>query len=333
MILRPAVIKRYLELSEPDMEDQLSDLERVRAAIDDFDLQVDLDVVRTLGKTLRDAHWKVTAVIVDDRLIDVEPGDTTERRHAIAFDLGTTTVVATLLDLSSARPLAVRSMLNKQQPYGADVISRISATMMDDTALATLQRLAHETLDQLAQEVCEAADVRPDEVYEITLAGNQTMTQLALGIDPEPLSMAPFIIASRSLPPATALDFGVQVHKRAPGRDLPGARRLRGRRHRRRPARDRADARPPDPAVHRRRHQLRDRDGLRRARRRHRGAGRPGLRGRLDPLRHARRRGRDRERQDHRRRAHARRDRRRRARSACAARASSTPCRSWCGSG
>ncbi len=221
VILRPAVIKRYLELSEPDMEDQLSDLERVRAAIDDFDLQVDLDVVRTLGKTLRTANWKVTAVIVDDRLIDVEPGDTTERRHAIAFDLGTTTVVATLLDLSSARPLAVRSILNKQQPYGADVISRISATMMDDSALGTLQRLAHETLDQLAQEVCEAADVRPDEVYEITLAGNQTMTQLALGIDPEPLSMAPFIIASRSLPPATALDFGVKVHKRAPAEIFP----------------------------------------------------------------------------------------------------------------
>ena len=221
VILRPAVIKRYLELDEPTLEDQVSDLERVRAAIDDFELQVELDVVRGLAKTLRDANWKVTAVIVDDRLIDVEPGDTTERRHAIAFDLGTTTVVATLLDLSNAQPLAVRSMLNKQQPFGADVISRISATMMDDTALATLQRLAHETLDQLAQEVCEAAGVAPHEIYEITLAGNQTMTQLALGIDPEPLSMAPFIIASRSLPPATAADFGVHVHRRARAEIFP----------------------------------------------------------------------------------------------------------------
>jgi uncharacterized 2Fe-2S/4Fe-4S cluster protein (DUF4445 family) len=112
-------------------------------------------------------------------------------------------------------------MLNKQQPFGADVISRISATMMDDTALATLQRLAHETLDQLAQEVCEAAGVAPEEIYEITLAGNQTMTQLALGIDPEPLSMAPFIIASRSLPPATAADFGVRVHRRARAEVFP----------------------------------------------------------------------------------------------------------------
>ena len=75
--------------------------------------------------------YEVTAVIVDDILIDVEPGDTTERRHGIAFDLGTTTVVATLLDLATGTPVAVRSMLNKQQPFGGDVITRISATMMD----------------------------------------------------------------------------------------------------------------------------------------------------------------------------------------------------------
>ena len=80
--------------------------------------------MRELGRTLRASDYKVTAVICDDLLIDVEPGDTTARRHAIAFDLGTTTVVATLLDLATGQPLAVRSMLNRQQPYGADVISR-----------------------------------------------------------------------------------------------------------------------------------------------------------------------------------------------------------------
>ena len=68
---------------------------------------------------------------MDDVLIDVEPGDTTDRRFGIAYDLGTTTVVATLLDLSTGTPVAVGSMLNPQQPFGADVITRISATMMD----------------------------------------------------------------------------------------------------------------------------------------------------------------------------------------------------------
>ncbi len=216
VILRPAVQKRYLELTEPTLEDQVSDLERVLAAMDDVELRVPIDLLRSLGRTLRDADWNVTAVLVDDVLVDVEPGDTSARRHAIAFDLGTTTVVATLIDLETGQPAAVSSMLNAQQPYGADVITRISATMMDPAALGTLRDRAHETLMTLTNEVCEEAGVDPSEVYEIVLAGNMTMLQLALGIDPEPLSMAPFTIISRRLPEAKATDFGVSVHERAP---------------------------------------------------------------------------------------------------------------------
>ena len=96
---------------------------------------------------------------VDAELIALEPGDTTARRFAIAFDLGTTTVVATLLDLETGQPAAVRSMLNRQQPYGADVITRISATMMDDHALGALRERAHETLAELTAEVLAEAAV------------------------------------------------------------------------------------------------------------------------------------------------------------------------------
>jgi uncharacterized 2Fe-2S/4Fe-4S cluster protein (DUF4445 family) len=216
VILRPAVQKRHLELSEPTLEDQASDLERLLAAMDDVEPRVPLDVVRGLGATLRSADWKVTAVLADDVLIDVEPGDTSCRRHALAFDLGTTTVVATLLDLETGVPEAVQSILNAQQPFGADVISRISATMLDESAMALLQARAHETLQRLTTEVCDEAGVDPREVYEIVVTGNVTMIQLALGIDPEPLSMAPFTIAARRMPQATAADFGVGVHPRAP---------------------------------------------------------------------------------------------------------------------
>jgi len=216
VILRPAVQKRYLELEEPTLEDQAADLERVLAAMDDLELRVPLDVVRGLGAVLREAGWKVTAVVVDDVLTGVEPGDTSGSRHALAFDLGTTTVVATLLDLETGQPLAVRSVLNAQQPFGADVITRISATMLDESALAALQERAHETLRLLADEVCGEAAVDPDEVYEVVVTGNVTMIQLALGIDPQPLSMAPFTIAARTLPEARAADFGLHVHERAP---------------------------------------------------------------------------------------------------------------------
>jgi uncharacterized 2Fe-2S/4Fe-4S cluster protein (DUF4445 family) len=216
VILRPAVQKRYLELTEPTLEDQTSDLERVLAAVDDMELRVPLELVRELGRTLRESDWQVTAVIVDDVLVDVEPGDTSARRFAIAFDLGTTTVVATLLDLETGQPAAVSSMLNMQQPFGADVISRISATMLDPEALGRLRERAHETLAELVGEVTGEAGVDPSEIYEIVVTGNVTMIQLALGIDPEPLSMAPFTIAARRLPEAKASDFGVRVHERAP---------------------------------------------------------------------------------------------------------------------
>ena len=191
------------------------------AAIDDLELRVPLELLRRLGGTLRRSDWRVTAVICDDVLIDVEPGDTTARRFALAFDLGTTTVVATLLDLETGQPAAVRSLLNKQQPFGADVITRISAVMMDPGALETLRSRAHETLAELAAETRAEAGVEPHEVYEIVVAGNVTMLQLALGIDPEPLSMAPFTIAARELPSAAAADFGVDVHPRAPAVTFP----------------------------------------------------------------------------------------------------------------
>jgi uncharacterized 2Fe-2S/4Fe-4S cluster protein (DUF4445 family) len=221
VILRPSVQKRYVELDEPSLEDQRSDVQRLLDGIEDLEPHVDLEVAKTLGRVLRDAHFKVTAVVCDETLVAVEPGDTTGRRYALAFDLGTTTVVATLLDLETGTPAAVASMLNRQQPYGADVISRVSATMLDEEALGALQARAQETLNGLAGEVCEEAGVGPEEVYEIVLCGNVTMTQLALGIDPEPLSMAPFIVTAHELPPARATDFGVLVHARAPAFVFP----------------------------------------------------------------------------------------------------------------
>jgi uncharacterized 2Fe-2S/4Fe-4S cluster protein (DUF4445 family) len=215
VILRPAVQKRYLELDEPSLADQRSDIERILDGVDDLELRPDLHAVRVAGRALRAADFKVTAVIVDEVLIDVQPGDTSERLFGIAFDLGTTTVVATLLDLSTGTPVAVASALNQQQPFGADVITRISATMMDPDTLARLTALAQQTLAELAAEVCAAGGIDPAEVYEVALAGNATMTHIVLGIDPEPLGVAPFILATRLLPEVLAAELGLPAHPRA----------------------------------------------------------------------------------------------------------------------
>ena len=221
VILHPALQKRYVELETPSLSDQRTDLERIRDAVDDLELRVEAGVLRRLPGVLRSSHYRVTAVVVDDLLIDVEPGDTTGSLHAIAFDLGTTTVVATLLDVGTGTPIAVRSTLNKQQPFGADVITRISATMLDPDALGRLRALAAETLQGLAEEVCEEGDIPLEQVYEVALAGNATMTQIVLGIDPEPVGVAPFILATRDYPDFPASELGLRLHPRARANVLP----------------------------------------------------------------------------------------------------------------
>jgi uncharacterized 2Fe-2S/4Fe-4S cluster protein (DUF4445 family) len=215
VILRPAIQKRYVELDEPSLTDQRTDLDRLLQTIDDLEPVADLHVLRRLPSVLRAADFKLTAVIVDEALIDVEPGDTTKTQYAIAFDLGTTTVVATLLDVATGTPVAVASMLNKQQPFGGDVITRISATMMDPEALGRLRQAAADTLSTLAIQVCTEGGVDPAHVYEVAVAGNATMTALVLGIDPEPLGVAPFIMSSPQPPDMLASELGLALHPRA----------------------------------------------------------------------------------------------------------------------
>ena len=211
VILRPGVQKRYVELTEPSLHDQRTDIDRLRDAMEDLQFEADLNVLRVLPTVLRKSEYKVTAVVVGEKLIAVEPGDTSEQNFAIGIDLGTTTVVATLLDLVTGTPMAVKSMLNKQQPFGADVISRISAAMMDPQAGPLMQKAALDTFNELIEEVTSEAKVDKNQIYALSIAGNATMVQLLLGVDPEPVGVAPFITAAQTWPIMTAGEIGIDV--------------------------------------------------------------------------------------------------------------------------
>src|SRR5438105_12994946 len=110
-------------------------------------MRADLRVLRTLPALLRGAEFKVTAVLGGDQLIAVEGGDTREESYGVAFDLGTTTVVGTLMNLRTGMAEAVRSTLNGQAPFGADVISRISHGMQAAAAKAGLREAIPGTLN------------------------------------------------------------------------------------------------------------------------------------------------------------------------------------------
>jgi len=214
VLLDPNVHKVHLRLEEPTLHDQRSDVQRLREALrqEGFAMSAELPVVRTLPKALRDAEFDVTAVVCGETLLAVEPGDTTSACFGIAFDLGTTTIVGTLMDLNNGEPRGVTSNLNAQAIHGGDVLSRISHTMGKKEGLQEMQHFASFTMNGIIERLTAESGVPLDRIYEITVAGNLTMMHLLLGIDPEPISVTPFAPAVSHGLNLRAADLGITIH-------------------------------------------------------------------------------------------------------------------------
>jgi uncharacterized 2Fe-2S/4Fe-4S cluster protein (DUF4445 family) len=214
VIIDPNVRKVYLELTEPDLHDQRSDVTRLRDALtaEGHDMSASVQVLRTLPKTLRDAGFKVTAVLAGEHLVAVEPGDTTEDCFGVAFDVGTTTLVGTLMNLRTGMAAAVSSTLNGQAPFGADVISRISHAMNGADSIEELKAAVVATLNGILDDLYREAGVSPERTYEAVVVGNVTMLHLLLGIDPTPISMMPFTPTFMDALSVPASEVGLRIH-------------------------------------------------------------------------------------------------------------------------
>ncbi len=216
VLLDPNVHKIHLKLTEPDLHDQRSDAQRLKEALrhEGFPMRAGLDVLRTVPGALRDAEFDVTAVLCGETLLAVEPGDTTTACFGAAFDLGTTTIVGTLLDLSTGEAKGVASALNAQAVHGGDVLSRISYTMGRSEGLEELQHLVSFTINGVLERLCGEARIPLDRIYEVTIAGNLTMMHLLLSIDPEPISVTPFAPTISHSLDLEAREIGLSIHPR-----------------------------------------------------------------------------------------------------------------------
>jgi len=214
VIIDPNVRKVYLELTEPDLHDQRSDVTRLRDALtaEGHDMSASVPVLRTLPKTLREAGFKVTAVLAGEHLVAVEPGDTTEECFGVAFDVGTTTLVGTLMNLRTGMAAAVSSTLNGQAPYGADVISRISHAMNGTDSIDELKAAVVRTMNGILDDLYRDSGVSPQRTYEAVVVGNVTMLHLLLGIDPTPISMMPFTPTFMDALSVPASEVGLRIH-------------------------------------------------------------------------------------------------------------------------
>ena len=110
--------------------------------------------------------------------------------YLLAIDIGTTTVAAYLLDPADGSELAHEGILNPQQPYGADVISRIQAALKGELEAQT--QVIRRGITELISSLCKKAVVSPDGIGVVSIVGNPAMQQIFLGISPENLARIPF---------------------------------------------------------------------------------------------------------------------------------------------
>ena len=213
----PTIVKKYVELPEPTLEDQAADLNRIKRGLglpDGSCPDFDIDLIRDLPAILRDAEFNVTVVSHNDRVIAVEPGDTSSRQYGMAFDIGTTTVVGTILDLRDGSEVARASRLNEQVVYGEDTISRIGHAISDPIGREDLRSKIRSVINEIIHEAMDTASIGQHDIYEAVFAGNTTMSHLFLGLDVEGLSKIPFVPVINAPVNLRAVDAGIDIHPR-----------------------------------------------------------------------------------------------------------------------
>jgi uncharacterized 2Fe-2S/4Fe-4S cluster protein (DUF4445 family) len=211
----PPVAKRRVHLTEPTLEAPTADLDNLAAALGLPELSADVGPLRELPGAVRQGGFTVTATVTGNRLIRVEPGDTTARHLALAVDIGTTTIAVALLDLTTGCTLGSRGMLNPQVRFGDDVVSRICAQMEDGAQHEQLRLLALNAINDLAAALCDEAGVAPEEITAAAIAGNTIMECLFAGIPSGPIGEIPFAPPFRKGQRGRAVDFGLKLHPEA----------------------------------------------------------------------------------------------------------------------
>ncbi|MBM3248100.1 MAG: DUF4445 domain-containing protein [Candidatus Omnitrophica bacterium] len=225
----PLASKIFLELPKPDLEDKISDLERVYREIRKKEnlpiMQMGLSNVRRLGNLLRSSDWKITVTLGKRNdtveVVLVEPGDTQDRSFGFAFDIGTTTISGELINLNTKKILSAKATFNKQASFGSDIITRIIFAHEQDG----LERLHHAVIDGMNAMIREMVAENNIDLNDVTCclcAGNTTMIHLLLKVDPSFIRREPYVPTANFVPVVRASEAGIKINPRGLLACVPG---------------------------------------------------------------------------------------------------------------
>jgi len=229
--LSPIVEKLFLELAEPTLDNPTADQERVLEAVAKRrpgSVQMGLKILRELPQALRrcearkssrtwtwDGRTTATVALRGDvhEVICVEQGDTSDRSFGLALDVGTTTVVAHLVDLNSGTTREAAAKYNSQIEYGADVINRINYARQPGGREA-LHQTVIDDVETLIDDLVKRTKIGRGDIQCVVASGNTTMLHFLLGLEADLIRLSPFVPAATGPPPIRAAEVGLRIHPR-----------------------------------------------------------------------------------------------------------------------
>lgn len=206
------VRKAYLELPPPSLVDQTADAERLLRQLRQSNIstgEIALQILPILPHILRKSNWQITTTVIGDRVVEVEKGNTTRDNFGVAFDLGTTTVAAYILDLNNGKLIGQAAKTNLQSSFGEDVMSRIDSAQQGQ--LKDLQEAAVASMNLALDTILAGSPVKRENIYEAVIVGNTCMHHLLLGVPPDFAGVAPFPPVINTLPDLPAATLGLKI--------------------------------------------------------------------------------------------------------------------------
>ena len=222
-VFTPPVECTVLDLGPPTIHDNVSDLERVKRALEKkgiHGMRFSHDFVSSMSKALRDAGWKVTLAYTDNlEAFALSPSECLNE-YGIAIDIGTTTVVLYLVNCFDGSLIDVGLTYNSQMRYGDDVITRI-VHATENRGMAELQQAVVDDVNDMLLPILEKNGIKREAVVAAVLSGNTTMSQLFWGLDPSSIREEPYIPTINIFPVWRAGTAKIRINSQAPVYTLP----------------------------------------------------------------------------------------------------------------
>lgn len=217
----PLVQKIFVEMSPPTVHDHTADHERlylsIREKTDAPIMQTGFRIMQKLSRLLQSCNYKATVTIgrrgKTTEVIEVEPGDHCKRNFAVAVDLGTTTVVAHLIDLTNATTVDREATYNSQISFGEDYVRRIIYAE-ENNAFDEMQNRIVQDVNNLIVTLATRQKIDLHEISTVICAGNTAMVHFLLNLDPTRIRREPYIASAGFVPPIRAAEAGIQINKR-----------------------------------------------------------------------------------------------------------------------